>query len=260
MKKICIIIITLFLLIHCGESFRPIRNVPEKAKKVVLFLDFENNSIGSGKDNWDGLRRAIPSMILTDFKNFGTYRPVTEDARLSALKELKRVQQGILEDRGIQAGKLASADFILSGNFMEISSSIAITAKLTDVQTGEAVSSSSQQGHVDSILNPPEKSLIKKTSITLLSQTQYNPTTNEIQMIADVIETKKIQAAGKNYEGEIIMDDVALLKKSGKSAESQEVKSLEEKANWKFKSAVSEDPSYERAKQNMEATVSLLPP
>ena len=53
---------------------------------------------------------------------------------------------------------------------------------------------------MDSILNPPEKSLIKKTSITLLSQTQYNPTTNKIQMIADVIETKKIQAAVKNYE------------------------------------------------------------
>jgi len=258
MKKLIIFLFQI-LLLNCAmeQEVTVVRNIPNVDKKSILFVDFDNSSLGSKKADWDGLKRAIPSMILTDFQTFGTFRPITEADRIRALKEVSLAQKGVLDETGLKIGKLLGAEYLFSGSFTEFNGNLSVSAKVVRIETGESVSSISKNGPTETVLSPPERSIIKKTSLGLLSQMNYNLTTKEVDFITNKIETKNLQAAINNYKGEMILETVELKKNTFSSSEILE---LRKEAKNSFKVALQEDPDYEKAQKNLSRIVSLLPP
>lgn len=238
-------------------SLQAIRQIPEKEKKQVLFVDFENNSDGD-KTEWDGLRRAIPSMIMTDFKNFGAFKPVPDRQRAKAVQKLLSSKKINSEEELIKAGVSVNADYVLAGSFKESSGDISISAKIYNTETKKLEFSKEIKGPTAETLNPPKKSVIKQSAFGLLSQMKFDLKNNEFEILAGNIETTNLNAALKNYKGEIELERADHLK--SEKGSSDEIQKLEDNAKSNFNDALENDPKYINARRNLGKTISLLPP
>lgn len=252
----------LFLLQNCSSdqkniSTNSIRQIPDNQKKWILFLDFENKSLGD-KLQWDGLRRAIPAMILTDFKNFGVFKPIPEKEKTKMVQGLMATKKMDSEEEKLKAASAAKADYLMVGSFTESAGNVTISVKLFNTYSKKIEFSKDITGETKQILNPPEKSLIKQTSLGLLSQMKLDLKTNESEILAKDIETTALNAALNNYKGEMNLERAEYLK--SQNASSDEIDELENKARSNFKDALKEDPKYAKAKANLGRIVSLLPP
>ncbi|MCZ8156842.1 MAG: hypothetical protein O9264_12015 [Leptospira sp.] len=266
LRRIIAVSSIIFFLISCStdSQFVPLRKIPMERRKAILFVDFKNSSAGKSIKDYDGLARGIPDMVLTDFINVGMFRTIAEEDRARALSELAFQRSGLTENNGLSLGKLVGAELLLTGSFTEFAGSMSINARVINVETAESIAAARISGATNELLVPADKSLIKLASTNLLVNLDAALTEGEIEKIKKSSETKSIEAAVDNYRGEILLEKAQVLKiqeeKNHDKIKKEEIKKLEEEAREKFKSALDEDPSYSRAKNNLRRLMSLLPP
>jgi len=264
MQAIAILLLLTALPAGCRSGESALRSIPVSLKKVILFENFTNNSVGDSKTKFNGFRRGFPAMILDDFFHFGTFRPVTQADRQKALKELAFSQSGLTESSNLEIGKIAGAELILTGDFLEFNNVMTISARVINVKTQTTLALVKVSGSTNETLHPPRKSLLKKLSLGLLAQMKFDLENKELRLIQNRVETRKIDAALNNYAGELLLDRaerekvLARMKKAGLTLE--QIKRLEEEARERFRKALKYDEDYEKARRNLEALTSLLPP
>lgn len=131
----CKIPIWLVFLIPIGIPHLFAQQNQDSSKIIVAVIDFKNNSSVFG---YDRLERTTAELLKTELSR-STDLLVVERSKLEAiLREQALAQAGILATQEAQqVGRLAGADFIISGEINTIGSQFRIDAHLTRVATGQ---------------------------------------------------------------------------------------------------------------------------
>lgn len=160
-------IFLLFALIIQG------RNINAQPIRIAIF-DFDNIS---GVDKYDGLGKAMSSMLISDIEsNVSPKRlQLVERAQIQKiLKEQKFQASGsVNKSSAVQAGKLFGVNYLLIGDVFVLNDQLILNARLTNTETGDIVFSKKQEGKTDSWLLLKTK--IAKDITFALSQPFLDP-------------------------------------------------------------------------------------
>lgn len=104
---------------------------------TLAVMDFKNNT---SVFSYDRLERAIPEMLKTELSRNSEILVLERSKIESILKEQALVQAGVIENTTAQeVGRLAGAQFIITGEINTIGNQIRIDAHLLKVATGQVV-------------------------------------------------------------------------------------------------------------------------
>lgn len=144
MKKI-LAYLTIFLI---GITFLNAQTIK------VAILDFENTS---GIEKYDGLGKAMSSMLITDIEaNVSPKRlQLVERAQIQKILKEQNFQASSAVDKTttVQAGKLLGVKYLLVGDIYILNDVLVINARLTDTETGDIKFSKKQEGKLVGWLN-----------------------------------------------------------------------------------------------------------
>lgn len=240
------------------------RHIPPEQRKVILFSNFQNNVAEGDRTTSDGLTRGFPSIIMNDFVNFGAFRVVSAQNRRRALEEIAFQQSGLMPETGIEIGRLAGAELLLTGSFIQTAQIITIEAQVIEISSGETLASGVVSGPIENTLFPPERALIKQLSLQLLTRFDPSISPSERATLVAHMETQNIDAVNRNYHGELLLEEMERMKIRShirnEAMDRKKVQEIEGAARRDFEAALAVDPAYEKAKQNLQRLVSLLPP
>lgn len=264
--RIIILPVASFLpVVSCQIGSSGSDRLADRGEYTILISEFRNNSPEPLKSYYEGFQHGFPSMILTDLHRTGRFSPVSDRDRRKAIRELAVRSSGLTsEEEDISPGKLAGADWILSGDFIVYSGKITINARIVDVGTGLTKSSITIQTPLESILYPPEASAVKRTSLGLISGMGIPVDESLRKKVLSGIETRSINAALSNYRGEMIVDKLEGIKARAKATDRipdhNAIERLRKSAEVNFRKALQADENYERARRNLQRLTGLLPP
>jgi TolB-like protein len=141
----------------------------------VAILDFENTS---GISKYDGLGKAMSSMLITDIEaNVSPKRlQLVERAQIQKILKEQNFQASAAVDKSssVKAGKLFGVKYLLVGDIYILNDILVINARLTDTETGDIKFSKKQEGKITGWLTL--KTNIAKDLATSLSQPFIEPT------------------------------------------------------------------------------------
>ncbi len=127
---------SLGLLFFLLQAFPLLSQQSDDSSKVTLaVMDFKNNSSIFG---YDRLERTIPEMLKTELSHSYEIVVVERSKIESILKEQALAQSGIIENATAQeVGRLAGAEYIITGEINTIGDQLRIDAHLIKVATGQ---------------------------------------------------------------------------------------------------------------------------
>jgi TolB-like protein len=119
----------------------------------VAILDFENTS---GIAKYDGLGKAMSSMLITDIEsNVSPKRlQLVERAQIQKILKEQNFQSSSAVDKTttVKAGKILGVKYLLVGDIYILNDVLVINARLTDTETGDIKFSKKQEGKLSTWL------------------------------------------------------------------------------------------------------------
>lgn len=111
------------------------QQVADSSKVTLAVMDFKNNSSVFG---YDRLERTIPEILKTELSHSREILVVERGKIESILKEQALAQAGVIENETAQeVGRLAGAEYIITGEINTIGNQLRIDAHLLKVTTGQ---------------------------------------------------------------------------------------------------------------------------
>jgi len=229
-----------------------IEKIPRSQRAGLMVLNFRNSTLENRAKEFQPWEFGIASMIMTDLESIGLFNIVSME-RLSDILDQQALQQlGIIDEQeAIKIGKIAAANYLLTGSFIELNGYLRIEAQVLSVERGVQLGAAEITGLTNTFFQMEKELVIK-----LLSYMEVVLSKQEEDLIAKNIETRSIDASLNNYAGELAVIQADQLKKKG---ESSAAKSLIKIAEKKFKKALRYDPKYTKAKQNLLKLAKALP-
>ena len=143
MKNILLLLLYFFFVIT---------NINAQLLKVAI-LDFENTS---GIPKYDGLGKAMSSMLITDIEsNVSPERlQLVERAQIQKILKEQNFQSSSAVDKTttVKAGKILGVKYLLVGDIYILNDVLVINARLTDTETGDIKFSKKQEGKLSTWL------------------------------------------------------------------------------------------------------------
>ena len=113
----------------------------------VAISDFENLS---GNPKYDGLGKALSSMLISDIELnvSGKKMQLVERGQLNKILKEQNLQSSKSFDKAstVKVGKLLGINFILVGDIFVLNDDIIINARLTSIENGDIKFSNKQEG------------------------------------------------------------------------------------------------------------------
>ena len=143
MKKIFLLMgLSIFILLASCQSTDPsrslLRDLPRENRTTVMVLNFKNHSIEQ-QEKYTPWELGIPSMIMTDLELIGVFNIMSRE-RMGEILEQQNLQlSGLVdESKAVEIGKLAAAQFLISGNYMIMGIDLRLEVNVTSIETGQA--------------------------------------------------------------------------------------------------------------------------
>jgi TolB-like protein len=163
MKKLTIfLLVILITTVNYAQSFK------------FAIIDFDNIS---GNVKYDGLGKAMSSMLISDLTTSNNKIQIIERAQINKLLKEQNFQKSISVDKNstIQIGKLLGVKYLLIGDIYVLNDELVINARLTDVESGDIKFSNKQEGKLQYWLNLKTgiaKEISKNLSLPLTNNTR----------------------------------------------------------------------------------------
>ncbi|MDB4906209.1 MAG: hypothetical protein JWO05_993 [Gemmatimonadetes bacterium] len=125
-----------------------------QAKPVVAVLNFDNNAIGAGHADFDGLGRGIADMLMTDLASSSSVKLVDRAQINKIMEEQGMTKSGAIDAAtAVKLGKLIGAQYMITGGFMTDGKTRAVmTARAINVSTSEVVAPQRVNGSTGDVL------------------------------------------------------------------------------------------------------------
>ncbi|MFI5230579.1 MAG: CsgG/HfaB family protein [Gemmatimonadales bacterium] len=124
------------------------------ARPVVVVLPFDNNSIGAGAHDFDGLGKGVQDFLITDLASNAAVRLV-DRARIEAvLQEQNLAAAGKVDpETAVRIGKMLGAQYAVVGGFLADGRGNAVlTGRTIDIETTQIANPQKITGKSDDVL------------------------------------------------------------------------------------------------------------
>jgi len=154
----------------------------------IAILDFQNIS---GITKYDGLGKAMSSMLITDIESNVSPKRLQLVERSQIQKIIKeqnfQASGSVNKSTAVQAGKILGVKFLLIGDVFILNDQLVINARLTNTETGDIVFSKRQEGKMINWLTL--KTNIAKDLATNLAMPFTEPRINDVTITTAVLTT-----------------------------------------------------------------------
>src|SRR2546428_2697370 len=107
---------------------------------IALFMFDNGGSIGKDKENFDGLQRGIPGMLISELAANPAVRLVEREQVQHLLDEQNLGAAGRVDAQtAAKIGKIVGAKYAITGMFMDFSGDFRLDIRLGNVETTEIV-------------------------------------------------------------------------------------------------------------------------
>jgi TolB-like protein len=123
-------------------------------RPVVVVFRFDNNSIGAGKAEFDGVQSGMQDLLITELASNPKVRVVDRAHLNDILTEQKLSKDGAVDPAtAIRVGKLLGAQYALTGMFMaDGKGKVRLTGRTIDMETSQIINPQSIDGKPDDVL------------------------------------------------------------------------------------------------------------
>ena len=123
-------------------------------RPVVAVLSFDNNSIGAGRQDYDGIGKGIQETLIADMASNGKIRVVDRERIQRVLDEQNLTKAGRVDPAtAVRVGKILGAQYAIYGGFMSDGrGNMVLTAHSTDMETSALANAMKVQRRTDDVL------------------------------------------------------------------------------------------------------------
>jgi TolB-like protein len=124
------------------------------ARPVVVVLPFDNNSIGAGARDFDGLGKGVQDFLITDLAGNPAVRLVDRSRIETVLKEQELAAGGRIDaETAVRIGKILGAQYAVVGGFLADGKGNAVlTGRTIDIETTQIANPQKITGKSDDVL------------------------------------------------------------------------------------------------------------
>ena len=142
------------------------------ARPVVVVLPFDNNSIGAGAHDFDGLGKGVQDFLITDLAGNPAVRLVDRSRIETVLKEQELAAGGRIDaETAVRIGKILGAQYAVVGGFLADGKGNAVlTGRTIDIETTQIANPQKIAGSSDDVLG-----MIAQLSSKLTSTMKLTP-------------------------------------------------------------------------------------
>ncbi|MDL2343459.1 CsgG/HfaB family protein [Deinococcus sp. MIMF12] len=202
------------------------------AQSTTLGVVYLNSNTPNPDAAW--ISRGLADMLTTDLSKIGRLTVVQREQLDKVLKEQALGASGAVDPgKAAQLGKVLGVQTLLTGSYAAIGRNVRVDLQLVNTSTGRVEGGVTAEGSIDSIFT-----LEKQLVLAVLNKLGITPSPAEMQTILQP-ETLNNQAVILNYQA------LSLLQKDPKAAAAA------------LQQAVTLDPTYASAQQNLRTALSL---
>jgi TolB-like protein len=123
-------------------------------RPVVVVFRFDNNSIGAGKADFDGMATGVQDLLITDLASNDKIRLVDRAHLNEILAEQNLSKTGQVDPAtAVRVGKILGAQYAVTGGFMSDGKGTAVmTGRTIDIETTQIINPQKLQGKTDNVL------------------------------------------------------------------------------------------------------------
>jgi len=123
-------------------------------RPVVVVFRFDNNSIGAGKADFDGMATGVQDLLITDLASNARIRLVDRTHLNEILTEQNLAKTGQVDPTtAVRIGKILGAQYAVTGGFMSDGKGTAVmTGRTIDIETTQIINPQKIQGKTDNVL------------------------------------------------------------------------------------------------------------
>jgi TolB-like protein len=123
-------------------------------RPVVAVLSFDNNSIGAGRQDYDGIGKGIQETLIADMAANGKIRLVDRERVQHVLDEQNLTKTGRVDPTtAVRVGKILGAQYAIYGGFMSDGrGNMVLTAHSTDMETSALGNAMKVERKTDDVL------------------------------------------------------------------------------------------------------------
>ena len=123
-------------------------------RPVVVVFRFDNNSIGTGKADFDGMATGVQDLLITDLASNDKIRLVDRAHLNEILAEQNLTKIGQVDPAtAVRIGKILGAQYAVTGGFMSDGRGAAVmTGRTIDIETTQIINPQKIQGKTDNVL------------------------------------------------------------------------------------------------------------
>src|SRR5882757_8041610 len=123
-------------------------------RPIVVVFRFDNNAIGAGKADFDGMATGIQDLMITDLASNSKIRLVDRAHLNDVLTEQGLTKTGQVDQAtAVRLGKILGAQYAVTGGFMTDGKSAAvITGRTIDMETTQILNPQKVTGKTDDVL------------------------------------------------------------------------------------------------------------
>lgn len=145
-------------LLYCSTAFA---EETSKIKKHIAILYFENNT-GEQARVFSPLAKGLCNMMISDFSSQNSLKVVERTRLEEILKELELNKSGSIDQKtAAKIGRLAGAEYLVLGAYLEFMGKFRIDARVVEVESGRIIVSFGASGKADSFEEIEKKNRIR---------------------------------------------------------------------------------------------------
>lgn len=123
-------------LLYCSTAFA---EETSKIKKHIAILYFENNT-GEQARVFSPLAKGLCNMMISDFSSQNSLKVVERTRLEEILKELELNKSGSIDQKtAAKIGRLAGAEYLVLGAYLEFMGKFRIDARVVEVESGRII-------------------------------------------------------------------------------------------------------------------------
>jgi TolB-like protein len=145
---------TRMLAVLAAFAFPGVMAAQADTRPVVVVFRFDNNSIGAGKADFDGMATGVQDLLITDLASNARIRLVDRTHLNEILSEQNLAKTGPVDPTtAVRIGKILGAQYAVTGGFISDGKGTAVmTGRTIDIETTQIINPQKIQGKTDNVL------------------------------------------------------------------------------------------------------------
>jgi len=140
-------------------------------RPVVVVYRFDNNAVGTGRADFDGMAGGIQELLITELASSGKIRLVDRSHLNEVLVEHNLAKTGQIDSTtAVRIGRILGAQYAITGGFISVGKDARLTSHVIDIETTQIINPQKVAGKTDDVLKLIDELSTKVASGNLMTK------------------------------------------------------------------------------------------